>query len=196
MAEILTNIEISKVYKGKSGESEYGPWQAYNFYVKGYDHKFGYFQKKGGIVPVQGMKILVLEYEINQRGEYTNYDVKRIELLKDTSQLGQKPPQAASEPRGSTQRDSSLTMYISYAKDLMVALMSVSNFGAFPTHFQDYSFEDMCNDVVKRGMAMQDMAMESVCESKPEPNTGPIKIPETPDNSQAPPPPGDNDIPY
>jgi len=185
MADILTNVEISKVYEGKSGESEYGPWTAYNFYVKGYDHKFGYFQKDGGLAPAKGMKILMLEYEIKQRGEYTNYDVKRIELLKDISTDTLNPPQTAPGPHGKTQRDSNVTMFISYAKDLMVALL--------PYHagYNQMELEDLANIVTQTGMNMQDKTSSS----KPEPNTDPIEMPNTPDNTEEPQYHGPDDTP-
>ena len=149
MSEILTNVAISKVYPGKSGENDYGKWWAYNFYVKDHDEKFSYFKKEDGVEPVQGMEIQLLEYEIGQRGEYTNYDVKRF-TLQTTPQA---TPQTAPEPLQSTQkgkRDSSITMFISYAKDLMVSLM--------PSHagYNQMDLEDLGKIATSVGLQMYD----------------------------------------
>ena len=76
----LTNLEISKVYEGKSGEGQYGPWTAYNFYFKGGEKKFSYFSGGSKPVPVVGMKVMYLKYEVVTKGEYTNNNVTEMRV--------------------------------------------------------------------------------------------------------------------
>ena len=76
----LNGVTITKVFKGKSGEGKYGPWQGYNFYVDDpdwKDQKFSYLQSGRKPVPEEGMKV-DLEFETKQNREYTNYDVKKL----------------------------------------------------------------------------------------------------------------------
>lgn len=202
----LTNIVISKAYKGASGEGEYGSWQAYNFYVKDDKRKFSCFDNT--LIPREGMAIVALEYEKEQSQSkkdgkwYTNNNVKTI-MLPDTQETvsdvqgqeqSQNYHQTTSGATGSTQRDSSISFYVAYAKDLLVALL--------PHHagYNQMELEDLGKIVTQVGMNMQDYINDK-CASCPkaQPNTEPIKIPEQqPDDDYEQPPIGKppEDIPY
>ena len=170
----LTNVIVNKVYKGASGEGQYGPWQAYNFYVKGDDRKFSCFDSK--LAPVEGMAIVALEYEEEQSQSkkdgkwYTNNNVKTV-MLPDTQeavsdvqiqQLNKNANQTAPEPQGSTisptKRDSSLTMYISYAKDIVVAKIQAGD-----EQYALMPVEDLGVVTVQVGINMYDKANGVQC---------------------------------
>lgn len=98
----LANVTISKVWQGKSGEGKYGPWQAYNFKVEGHDEKFGYFQSGSKPVPQEGMLLEVLQYETKQNGQYTNHDVKLMQVAQgqNTAPAPQTRPAQAVKQNG------------------------------------------------------------------------------------------------
>ena len=77
---VLTNVTINKVWTGKAGEGQYGPWQAYNFKVEGHDEKFGYFQSGSKPTPREGMVLELLQYETKQNGDYINHNVKKMDV--------------------------------------------------------------------------------------------------------------------
>ena len=102
----IANAVIEKVYPGTEGESEHGPWRAYNFTIEGSDLKFGYFWGEGKAVPREGMMLEVLQYTTKQNGKYTNHTVKKLEIVADTNpteasehQKGAKGPQTATQPQ-------------------------------------------------------------------------------------------------
>ena len=76
----LTNLEIEKVFKGKSGESQYGPWQLYNIMFKGGQKRFGYMQSGPKPIPQPGMTVTYLRFDIEQSGQYTNNKIKEIKF--------------------------------------------------------------------------------------------------------------------
>ncbi len=79
MPEYESNKKIKKVYKGKSGTSEYGPWQAWNFYLEGIaDKKFSYFSGDKKPEPIEGRMVKHVEYETVTKGGYTNHNVKAL----------------------------------------------------------------------------------------------------------------------
>ena len=131
--EQLKNVTISKAYKGKAGVNKFGPWQAWSVYIVGVEPKFDYFEK-GGIIPYDGMVLDMLEYEIKQNGEYTNYDIKRL-VPRDTGRaipaaiptVGAGPVQGSLSPVGPVvskqEENKRLLMCTSYVKDLMVELV-------------------------------------------------------------------------
>ena len=176
----LTNVIVNKVYEGASGEGQYGPWQAYNFYVKGDDRKFSCFDSK--LIPKEGMAIAALEFEEKQsQGKdekwYTNNNVKTV-ILPDEAQP-QTTPQTALEPRDTTisvssKRDTSLTMYISYAKDIVVAKIQAGD-----EQYALMPVEDLGVVTVQVGMNMYDKA-NGVTEGVTD------ELPNMPDNTQEP----------
>lgn len=88
--ETITNVEVSKVFKGKSGEGQYGPWQIWDVYFNGDNRKFTYFEK-GNVIPEVGMMVLVLKFDVEKKGQYTNYTVK--ELTPDPNWWSGKEPE-------------------------------------------------------------------------------------------------------
>jgi len=159
--DFLIDVTISKVYEGKSGENKYGKWTAYNFYVDGDDRKFSYFKtEKSPLLPTTGMYLKMLRFETVEKDGYTNHNVKELFLHK-----AEKPTQKPPDATGSTfspKRDSSITMFVSYAKDLMVGLM-----GTHPQGFTDMDLEDIAEIVAQTGIIMYDKVNNPVRE-KPE----------------------------
>lgn len=144
--EKLTNVIVQDVFKGKSGISKVGAWQAWSIYLEGYETKFSYFEKDG-IIPFPGMQITFLEYTVEQRGEYTNYDIKKlvpvqltapgvlpeVPQVSPTSNLAVRPSSAKPsmpDRLSSVEKNKRVTMCTSYAKDIMVQM--IAN-GGYPT---------------------------------------------------------------
>lgn len=142
--EKLQSVIVRDAVMGKSGTSSYGPWQAWSVYLEGYEVKFSYFEKDG-IIPFPGMQIALLEYTVEQSGEYTNYNVKKLVPV----QLGEsgKFPVLGSKPVGlgklpvrggvvksdisdglpSASESKSVLMCASYVKDIMVELIQIND---------------------------------------------------------------------
>ena len=156
MAEdFLTDVEISKVYEGKSGEGEFGKWTAYNFYIEGDERKFSWFKSDSKpTMPVQGMRIKLMEYAVKQSGEYTNYNVSRIVLQEKQPETIEPSGLKKHTPQKSG-RDSSLTMYISYAKDLVCKMMELN-----PSAFDSLTVNQIADMTTETGMKMYDRAKE------------------------------------
>jgi len=117
--ETLVNQTIDKVTKGKSGEhKEYGMWQQWSFTLIGDNKRYSYFEKNN-IVPVSGMKLLVLKYEIEPKDGKTYYNVKSLEpAIEPTSKAVNQLNQEANNGFNNN-RDASF--YVSYVKDIIVA---------------------------------------------------------------------------
>ena len=163
MAEYESNKKIKKVYKGKLGESEYGPWQAWNFYLEGVkDIKFSYFSGGDKPVPVEGRMVKHIEYEVVTKDGYTNNNVKKLvyyprEPDNEPRQEPDQGPPGDYEPPGelpknpptSQKPDSSISFYVSYAKDLMVAMIERDG---MPESLP--SLTDAADEVVRVGTEM------------------------------------------
>uniref|UniRef100_A0A6M3XHB8 Uncharacterized protein n=1 Tax=viral metagenome TaxID=1070528 RepID=A0A6M3XHB8_9ZZZZ len=89
-----TNVTIRKVFKGKSGEGQYGPWQAYDVYFEGSDHKYSYFGGGKKPEPVVGQKVAFMEFEAVTKGQYTNRTIKKMVIDKTAPAKSQGSPQA------------------------------------------------------------------------------------------------------
>ena len=159
--EKLTNVIVERVEVGKSGTSKYGPWQAYSIYFVGLEQKFDYFERNK-IIPFEGMTCNMVQYEVVQSGEYTNYRVKNLVPAKLTDS-GAVAPQAAPAVIAKAPitmvnagRDKLLTMCVSYAKDIMVRLLVVNG------DYQKDSFFDIIDLVAKGGRQLAEQI------SKPE----------------------------
>ena len=156
----VSDCKITKVYEGKSGEGEYGPWTAWNFYVDKSDLKFSYFSGGKKPKPVEGMRLELIRYDEVTKGEYTNYNVKEIFVDASTPKSTQSAPVSI----GGTIRLEGLSFYVSYAKDLMVAAMSLN------ADYGQRAVDALAAEVVEIGKDMCRSAMEL-----PEPEKEPYK---------------------
>lgn len=93
-----TNVTIKKVFKGKSGDGQYGPWQAYDVYFEGSDNKYTYFQSGKKPVPTIGQKIAFIKFEASQTQKdgktYTNRKITEMVLDETPPEKSQEAPQA------------------------------------------------------------------------------------------------------
>lgn len=174
MPELL-NVEITRVQPGKTGSGQYGPWKAYNFYISDpdwKDQKFGYFQSGQKPEPQVGMHLGKLEFEIKQKGEYTNYEVGKLEAASSEKPLpqtqtqtqtetakpklepGQKKEEAKPLPEPPSQ-DRYLSMYMAYAKDLVVAMMP------FSKKLQKCELDEVCRLIARGGLILQTSANDA-----------------------------------
>lgn len=168
MEEYLTNKVIGKCYEGKSGEGEFGPWVAWNFHVEGDNRKFSYFSGGKKPRPFEGAFIQMAKYETVKKGQYTNHNIKELALGTQNYDPRQEPDGGPPDdylPPGETpvktpvkttisRNDEKLSFYVSYAKDLSVALL---NKGEMP---EGYTLDDAGKDVMRVGKMMHREANE------------------------------------
>jgi len=138
------------------------------------------------------MAIAALEFEEKQsQGKdekwYTNNNVKTVMFPDEAQQVNNNANQTAPEAQGSTisstKRDSSLTMYISYAKDIVVAKIQAGD-----EQYALMPVEDLGVVTVQVGINMYDKANGVQCADcgqckDPFPN----EEPNMPDNTDEPP---------
>lgn len=159
--EHIVDAKITKVYKGPDGESEYGTWQVYNLYLdKGDKKKFGYMQSGKKPVPIEGMAVKHIEYEVKTTKKdgktYTNYDIKKMEVANEeigeaqarTHELAQKTLDEYIPPKNN--KDASF--YVSYAKDLQIALIQ-----ARPPDFDETTLDELVSNVAWAGTLLMQM---------------------------------------
>jgi len=159
--EHLLDTKITKVYKGPDGDSEYGHWQVYNLYFdKGDKNKFGYMQSGKKPIPIEGMQIKHVEYEIEQDGKYTNYKIKKLEPAEDESEPISEPTQKHIQPQSNGNKDASF--YIAYAKDIVIAQMQINS-----DAFKHKHLIDISKDVVEAGLLMLDIVNNKISIEKP-----------------------------
>lgn len=128
--EHLLNFTITKVYEpqkeGKpiEGEGEYGAWKLYTFYTDKTDkEKFSFMWGEKKPRPTKGLKIKHMEYEEEKKGQYTNLNVKKLELPEqEKSSSPESSPKTTSQPKPN---NTSASFYVSYAKDIAVALITL-----------------------------------------------------------------------
>lgn len=169
----LYDVKITKVYEGKKGESQHGPWTAYNFYIDDSDwkdQKFGYFQSGKKPVPAVGMVLGKLEYKVEEKDGYTNYSVSKLEVKPETEKpVPQTKAPAKEEKTKPDQRkeatkpvpvsdsgsDRYLSMYMAYAKDLMVAMLP------FSKKLQKCELDEICRFIARGGLILQTSAHDA-----------------------------------
>ena len=181
------NLTITEVVVGPKGTGKRGAWQIYNLTFDGSDKKFTWFQTDS-IVPQVGTKIPTMKYEIktNEKDgkEYKNFTIKKIEF-DNVSQLKNTPPKGkvpTSIPA------SNVTMFISYAKDLLVSICAGGGYKEvdYPELVKMYTQEGMRSYYDTVEMLKMDAAMESTKESE-------TRSEEEPTGEEPPP---SNDIPF
>ena len=176
MEEYLANKTIGKAYKGKTGQGEYGPWIAWNFYIDGDDRKFSYFSGGKKPEPFEGAFIKMAKFETVTKGQYTNFNIKEMALgdNQQNNEPRQDPPEDY-EPPGEpakvtkpvtlpnqsvvhgktilpTNQPEKISFYISYAKDLKVSLIEK---GEYP---EGVTLQECADDVMTVGRDMWEKA--------------------------------------
>ena len=163
MEEYLANKKITKVYRGKSGEGQYGPWQAWNLYIDGDDRKFAYFSGGKKPEPFEGAFIQMMKFETVTKGKYTNHNVKEMALGQPENNEPRQDPPHDYEPPGEAQKpnvtppvthrgDEKASFYVSYAKDLMCSLIEK---GEYP---EGVTLKECAKQVMDVGLWMQKTA--------------------------------------
>lgn len=177
MEEYIANKTITKVYKGKTGEGQYGPWVAWNFNIEGDDRKFSYFSGGKKPEPFEGAFIAMMKYETVTKGKYTNHNVKEMALGNDTTinnEPRQDPDQGPPddyEPPGekdgyvdkpTTAKSSAVRKDVSYsffpkqAVDTNVAWLTAGNFP------EETSFDEFVDSIIRTTDKMYDAALKKI----------------------------------
>ena len=122
-----TNITISKVFKGKSGEGKYGPWQIWDIYFEGSENKYTYFEKND-YIPIVGQVIDFLEWDVEKKGEYTNFTIKNI-IPSDSKKSSQSHSEANDGTISCKANIGPITMWGKYISDIMCAIIKDGHTG-------------------------------------------------------------------
>ena len=166
-----TNVTIRKVFKGKSGEGQYGSWTAWDVYFDGSDNKYSYFSGGKKPVPVVGQKIAFMEFEAVTKGQYTNRTIKKMVL-------GQTPTE---KPQGGPQATNGNKAYIDHGKCVLVLMEMAGGANCDP---------DVLGTLIGIfKVGIEQMLAEPVDHSTEEDNLGP------PDDDE-PPPFDDSEVPF
>jgi len=123
MANNIVNKKIEKLFV-KDGGTAQKPWTRYDIYLEGDERKFAFFGGKTKIIPVQGMNIAYMEFEVKQAGEYTNYNVTTLHSADE--------PKEANPAQGSNNKTwpkNDNKKFIDHGK-CMIELMNMSTMDA------------------------------------------------------------------
>lgn len=158
MTERLLDFIITKVYEGKSGKGKYGPWTAYNFYTdKTGKEKFSYFWGEGKTILVNDMRVAYMEYEVKQDGQYTNLNVKKLELPEGTKSIAipneKEDMGSPNLPNPATNKDRGV--YTSYANDLAIAILNSGG------NLETADLDSMVLKIAKSGKTMMNEALSN-----------------------------------
>ena len=149
-----TNVTVEKVFKGASGEGQYGPWQAWDVYFEGSENKYSYFSGGKKPEPFRGQKVAFVKFEVKEVEKdgktYTNRKIS--EWVPDDTQEASKPaPGKPSQAQGGTSGFNPMSMYVSYAKDLQKQRVAMMDTGGVP------SLHDLCTEVAIEGKRLFDL---------------------------------------
>ena len=175
MEDYLGNVTIGKVYKGKAGDGEYGPWQAWNFYVEGDDRKFSYFSGGKKPEPFEGAFIKMAKFETVTKGQYTNHNIKEMALEDQNNEPQQDPPYDYVPPGEPTlsrnsiskpvvkdsltpRKDVNYSFFPKQAVEANIAWLTAGNFPA------DLSFDAFVDSIIRTTDRMHEAAIKKVNE--------------------------------
>ena len=141
--QFLTDTEITEKYHVKTGEGQYGKWDLWNIYVKGFDGKMSYFSGGKKPKPEKGMKLKMLRYETTYDGEYTNHKV--IELFVDNAKSTPQTssgaiPASKTQSKGNGKEICQMSFIGGFVKDLLVEYMDGGE-GSFGNIMKTYREE-------------------------------------------------------
>lgn len=166
--EHLLDFQITRAFQAKrkdgsvvGGTGEWGDWRLYNLYTNKTpdDQKFGFMWDEKKPTPREGLNVKHMEYEVEIKGEFTNYSVKKIELAEGTqpdtqptstptsnpSASGQDPP--ADSPQASKEKG----VCTSYATEIAVAIISSK------INLEQTDLDAIVRKVAKAGLIMRDV---------------------------------------
>lgn len=181
--EHLLDFQITKVYEPKKdgelikGHGEYGDWQLFTFHTdKTGKEKFSFMWGEKKPVPVEGLAIKHMEYEEEKKGQYTNLNVKKLELSeKSRVQAISNAKEDMGSIHPELKPDKEVSYWVRYMTDIAVAILS--NGGDLVTADLDIVARKvgkagliMMNESLNNGqIPSQDSVKGSVIEDKSEP---------------------------
>ena len=173
----LTNCTITNVEKGPNGTSAHGVWQIHNIWINNEEQRYSYFEKDG-FIPVIGMMLSVMKFDVEQKGQYTNFTIKEMVAVPTATPAPVVPPVVQPMPAAVVQPmpmpvapavqpvlvaqpvqptpavkpepvpSRELMMCVSYAKDIMVGEIAV---GCVPSNI---TFEALVSSAGEAGLAL------------------------------------------
>ena len=198
----LKNVTITNVEKGPNGTSAHGVWQIHNIWINNEEQRYSYFEKDG-FIPVIGMMLSVMKFDVEQKGQYTNFTIKEIVAIPTAApvpapvapavqpvlvaQPVQSVPVVKPEPVPSRE----LMMCVAYAKDILIQELVMGHVPSNDT------FETLVSLAGEAGLALFNQLKAGkraakVVESVPVPT--PVEQPAN--TSPAPPVLADEDAPF
>jgi len=183
----IVNQVIKEVKKGTSGKGEWGHWTLYKIKFAQNDKTFSWFACDADIIPTPGMTALIVKYtvETSERNDkqYINYTIKNLEMDASNSVINNNFTPNKSNAEFNDMKD--ISIYSSYAKDLIVAMLPYNKKMQESTHAQ------LCDAAILRGKRMFQIAKNN--NTKPaQPKPEPVKQPEPEQHPE----PEDKDLPF
>ena len=140
----LTNCTITNVEKGPGGTSAHGAWQIHNIWINNGKQRYAYFEKDG-FIPVVGTMLSTMEFDVEQKGQYTNYTIKEMVAVPTAPPVAPPVVQPMPAPAPTAQPvlvaqpvqpvpvvkpepvpSRELMMCVAYAKDILVQGLAMS----------------------------------------------------------------------
>ena len=138
----LKNCTITNVEKGPGGTSAHGAWQIHNIWINNEEQRYSYFEKDG-FIPVVGTMLSVMKFDVEQKGQYTNFTIKEIVAVPTAPPVAVPAPAPVAQPAPAVQPvlvaqpvqpipvvkpepvpTRELMMCVAYAKDVLVRELS------------------------------------------------------------------------
>lgn len=153
----ITNVYEAKNNEGKliEGEGEYGPWKLFSFNTdKTGKEKFAYMWGGEKPIPEKGMNVKHMEYESETKGQYTNLNVKKLELPEQTKSSASKSSSKTTSQQKPSNDNRDTSFYVAYAKDIAVAMLAKD--------VDLLKLDAACEKVAKAGLIMMNESLGSV----------------------------------
>ena len=168
--EHVLDCQITKAFQPKKadgslvgGTGKWGEWKLYNFYTNKTpdDQKFGFMWDEKKQIPRAGLNVKHMEYEIEVKGEFTNYNVKKLELA-DGAQPDIQPTSTptTSKPTISASNNKEASFYVSYMKDIAVAIITLGG------KLDQTDLDAIARKIAQAGLVMMDASLKPSEEPK------------------------------
>lgn len=179
MPEHLTDFVITKVYEPKKdgelieGTNKHGDWKLYNFHTdKTGTQKFDFMWSGKKPRPTKGLKIKHMEYEKEQKGQYTNLNVKKLEVsasIKEDISPGSLP-----QPKPTNGGDKEVSYWCRYITDIGIAIITSGG------NLETVDLDTIAKRIGKAGLIMMNASLantQNTPSESPEWVKGASKIP-------------------
>jgi hypothetical protein len=167
----LENVTVTSVKQGPEQEGQYGPYRWVSFTISDPDWegiKFDYIPNKSKPVLNKGQVLRFLDYKEVQRGDYTNYRIQEFKAVVKEKPKPKPQPKGQLQPQAGPS-DEKLSFYVSYAKDIQIALLPFMS----KKFLETVTLGELAMDVMRVGKVMRENAQNPDDVGEPLPDDEP-----------------------